>query len=197
MSDPRDLTTLANLKGWLYEAGVTTPTATDTLLERLITACSVFMQGDNQIGYPIASASYNETRNGTGGTRMLLRRSPVTAVSLVSIDGVSISARLPLANGGYYGYIFDDISVMVCGGIFFPRGYGNVVFGYTAGYPVTPPDLEQACIDIIGDWFKYKDRIGQLSMGIEGQTISFTNVPITARAKGVINNYRQVVPIAT
>lgn len=62
-------------------------------------------------------------------------------------------------------------------------------------YGYVPFDLEQAVIDMIGDWFKYRDRIGVLSQGIEQQTITFVNAAITARAQGVLNQYRRVAPV--
>jgi len=63
-------------------------------------------------------------------------------------------------------------------------------------YGYVPFDLEQAAVDMIGDWFKYRDRIGVLSQGIEQQTITFVNAAITARAQGVLNQYRRVAPVA-
>ena len=62
-------------------------------------------------------------------------------------------------------------------------------------YAYVPQDVEQAAVDMIGDWFRYRSRIGKLSEGIESQTITFTNQPITARAQGVLNQYRKVSPI--
>jgi hypothetical protein len=62
-------------------------------------------------------------------------------------------------------------------------------------YGYVPYDLEQAAVDMIGDWFKSKDRIGKLSEAIEGQSITFTNQAITARAQGILNQYRNVSPI--
>ncbi len=62
--------------------------------------------------------------------------------------------------------------------------------GVLISYAYVPFDIEQAVIDMVGDWFKYKDRIGELSKGIEGQTISFTNTAITSRAQGVLNQYK-------
>jgi hypothetical protein len=62
-------------------------------------------------------------------------------------------------------------------------------------YGYVPFDVEQAAVDMIGDWFRYRDRIGQVSMGIEGQTILFTNTAITARAAGVLSQYKRVTPI--
>ncbi len=67
--------------------------------------------------------------------------------------------------------------------------------GVLISYGYVPFDLEQAAVDMIGDWFVYRSRIGKLSEGIEGQSITFTNQAITARAQGVLNQYRSVAPI--
>ena len=194
MSDPADLTTLAAVKQWLYtNAPDAVPAATDALLSVLITACSVFVQ--NEINRTIASTAYTETRNGQGGSVIITKQYPILSVASVTVDGQSIQARgalTPTTTGnGAPSYAFDDISIALigCG---FTRGFQNVIFSYTAGYASTPADLDHAVVETIGDWFKYKDRIGQLSMGIEGQTISFTNADIPKRAMGVIDNYRKV-----
>lgn len=174
---------------------------TDTLLSRLITACSTFIQ--SWLNRTIALANYVETRNGTGGQVMMLQNYPVTAVSAVTVDGIAVQPRPPLGAGssGVYtfngcpgGWVNDDMSIMYSGGCF-PRGYQNVVISYTAGYASTPPDIEQACIDMIGDWFRYIDRIGKKSQGIEGQTTAFVDVPIPSRALGVLQQYRKITPI--
>jgi hypothetical protein len=62
-------------------------------------------------------------------------------------------------------------------------------------YGYVPFDVEQAAIDMIGDWFVYRSRIGKVSEAIDAQSITFTNTPITARAQGVLNQYRNVSPI--
>ncbi len=67
--------------------------------------------------------------------------------------------------------------------------------GVLISYAYVPFDIEQAVIDMIGDWFKYRDRIGTLSEGIEGQTITFVNSAMTSRAMGVLNQYKLVAPI--
>ncbi len=132
---------------------------------------------------------------------MTLRNYPILSVTSLSINGLAVQPRPPLApsttNGGY---VFDDTRIMLdgvygdpfrayCG---FVKGFQNIAIVYSAGFATTPADLEQACIDMIGDWFKYRDRIGQVSMGIEGQTISFVNVSIPARTQGVLNQYKRV-----
>ncbi len=65
-------------------------------------------------------------------------------------------------------------------------------------YAYVPYDVEQACIDTMGDWFKYRERIGTLSKSIDGQSISytnFTNTGIPVRAREVLQQYKRVAPI--
>lgn len=62
-------------------------------------------------------------------------------------------------------------------------------------YAYVPFDIEQACIDMMGDWFVYRSRIGTLSKAIENQSITYTNTPMTSRARGVLDQYKRVAPI--
>lgn len=240
----------------------------DPLLERLISSCSTFIQ--SWLNRTIRNLSYNETRNGLGGQTMMAKNFPITSVTSVTIDGIVIPPRPPLANlqnwSGPGGYTFDELSFML-DNTQFCRGHQNVNLQYAAGfliadeaqtlpslgpytlttqahwsagdrgvtyadgtplravasspnqgeysvsgsdytfnpldggqvlllsYSYVPFDLEQATIDMIGDWFRYVDRIGKTSQSIEGQTTSFVNVPIPARALGVLQQYRNVSPI--
>lgn len=195
-----DLTTLDNVKGWLGlsvpPAGTAAPTYIDTLLTRLIAAASAFIQ--IQISRTIALQAYTEVRNGYGTAQMMLKNVPIVTLTSLSINGIAIQARPALGPGATTGpgggYTFDD-QIIYLSGYEFCRGAQNVSVAYTAGYADTPPDLEQACIDMIGDWFRYRDRIGKLSEGIEGQTISFTNSDIPARSRGVLLGYKRVTPV--
>ena len=64
--------------------------------------------------------------------------------------------------------------------------------GVLISYGYVPFDLEQACIDMIGDWFKYQARIGVLTQAIEQQTITFVNAALPARTLGVLQQYKRV-----
>ena len=76
-----DLTTLANVKGWL---GVTA-TTDDALLTRLISAASdTFRSG---LTARSRCSHYTETRDGTGGYVLPLSNYPVSAVSSLTIEG--------------------------------------------------------------------------------------------------------------
>ncbi len=185
------LTTLAAVKAWL---DLTATTASDDLLNTLIDACSTYIE--SYLNRTILVADYTETRNGNGGSVMVVRNSPIVSVSSLTLDGLAIQARGPLGpsmtGNGAPTYVFDDSTIFLCGGGVFCRGAQNVVLVYRAGYATVPPDIDHACVEMIGDWFKYRNRIGQLSMGIEGQTISFTDVAITKRAMGVLQQYKRV-----
>jgi hypothetical protein len=41
-------------------------------------------------------------------------------------------------------------------------------------YSYVPADLERACVDIVAERYKYKERIGQASKNISGEVISFS-----------------------
>jgi hypothetical protein len=172
----------------------------DPLVARLVSACSQFIQ--SWLNRQILSSSYVETRNGTGGSIMPVDNYPIKSVATVTVDGVSIPLRPPMGAGSQqvanfgtpYGYTFDDFAIYLSGGVF-RRDFQNVVIEYAAGYDTVPADLEQATVDLIGDWFRYADRIGKTSQGIEGQSTSFVNVALTARTLGVLQQYRRTAPL--
>src|SRR6185312_554641 len=99
-----DLTTLANVKAW-FSPPLTT-TADDTLLTRLISAASQYIQA--WLGRQIASQSYMETRDGAGGRKLVLANAPVTAVATLSIDGIAIP---PAAGPSAAGYVFSATTI--------------------------------------------------------------------------------------
>lgn len=190
-----DLTTIENVRLWLTSKASAFSTVSDDLLARLITSCSAYVQ--SWLNREILLASYAETYSGKGTTRLELRQYPVQAVTAVSVDGVAIQARPALGTlsaSTIAGFVYDEVAVMLVG-YRFTRGMQNVVVSYSAGYDAVPADVEQAVTDIIGDWFKYRDRIGVTVQAIEQQSTSFVNTPMPARAKDVLAQYRNVRPI--
>ena len=181
-----DLTTLDNVKAYLSPP--LTATTDDALLTRLVTAASAFIQA--WLGRTIAQNSYTETRNGVGGTRLFLRNRPVISVASVTVDGVAIA---PSSGVGQAGYLFDDSSVYLTG-YAFSRGQQNVTVAYTAGYAVTPPEIEQACIALIALRYKERDRIGQVSKNLAGEVVSFAQKDMPADVQTLLDQYRSVVP---
>lgn len=126
----------------LYTGGATV-SITDPLLERLISACSTFVQ--SWLNRTIAAADYTETRNGTGTPSMAFDNFPVLSVASLTLNGIAVPPRPPLGagssgvytfNGAPGGYVFSDDAIMLSGSIFC-RGWQNVVVSYAAGYQVS------------------------------------------------------------
>lgn len=132
---------------------------------------------------------------------------------LVANEAQTIPASAPYTLQGLAHWAASDAGVTYANGtplvpVLAPSGAGSYSFADTvytfdpadAGMPVllsygfVPADLEQAAVDMIGDWFRYRDRIGKVSEAIEAQSITFTNTSVPARAQGVMNQYRKVAP---
>jgi hypothetical protein len=180
MSDERDLTTLADVRSWLgFNA---TNTANDGDLARLITGCSLamlrYMQRD------IIQQTYNDTFNGTGGAVLTLRRGPVARVKSVVVNGQTLDSS---------AYTSDDFALYLLRGRF-PRGLQNVEVAYVAGYDTVPVDLAQACIETVGLRWRERDRIGQASKAIQGETTAFTITDFPPQVLTLLRSYQRVTP---
>lgn len=187
-----DLTTLDSVKQWL---NVTGTTASDALLTDLIAAASASIQ--KLATRTFALATYVEARNGMGGRSMAVMNFPIVSVGSVMIDGNLIPARPNLAfySAGIGGWT-NDLYMIYLTGFEFSWGKQNVLLTYDAGYQTTPPDVEQACNTLIGNWFKYRDRMGKASESIEGQSISFTSkMYADGGVMDVINSNKRVAPV--
>jgi hypothetical protein len=179
-----DLTSLANVKAWL---SIQTDTD-DVVLSRLISSASQYIQ--SWLNRLFASQTYTERRGGTGTDVMAFADYPVTAVTSVIVDGSTI----PLSNGISYGYLFDDKFLYFIGGRF-GMSRMNVQLTYTAGYASVPLEIEQSCIELIGIRYKERQRIGENSKSIGGETVSFDVKDMPNSVKTILNNYRKVIPL--
>jgi hypothetical protein len=184
-----DLTTLANVKTWLGLPITDGPN--DGLLAQLITAASSFVV--SYLGREVLSAPYVDVYDGTGAGWMLLRQAPITAVASVSFGGKTVTAQADPVTGAP-GFLFDGARLSLLGDRFPHRGL--VVVSYTAGYEATPPAVEQAVIELVGEAFKRRDRIGQTTKTLGGQeTVAFSVVDMNATAKALLAPYSAIAPV--
>lgn len=181
-----DFTTLADLKSYLNLNN----TNDDALLARMISAGSAFLV--TYLARDILSNTYSEMRNGNGSNRMMLKNSPVTAVSSITVYGQTIPSGG--AAGVKTGYWFDSKQIYLYG-YQFSLGHGNVVINYTAGYSTIPLDLEQVCIELVSVKFKRRQRIGEDSKDFGGQTVSFAKRDLSPDHTDLLAKYKRVVPI--
>lgn len=178
------LTTLENVKAWLSLKPEVA--ADDALLNRLIVAASAFLE--SWLNRTILSQQFTDTRNGNGKQVMLFTNYPVTDVTSVVID----EQPIPKAVGNGSGWFFDADRLYLRG-YAFGRGMQNVKIAYSAGYASVPPDIEQACIDLVALRYREKSRIGEQSKSIGGETVSFFIGDLTPFAKSVLQQYKRVV----
>ena len=184
-----DFTDLDTVKAWLGLPAAAGPS--DSLILALITAVSGFIA--DYLDNPVLSANYVETYDGTGTAWLMLRQGPITAVQSVAFHGRTLTvAADPVA--GAPGILFDGRRLSLLGYRFPHRA--PVVVNYTAGYTVVPPAVAQAAVELVGEAFRRRDRIGQTSKTLGGQeTIAFSPADMNATAKAMLAAYRAVAPV--
>lgn len=188
-----DLTTLTDIKAWLQTGQKAFPPNDDALLSRLITSASGFIQ--TWLNRRIALADYAEVRDGTGGHRLQFACFPVCAVLSLTINGVAIPPASP-CGGLSTGYVFSPTQLSVRGYVF-TQGIQNVAFSYTAGYPQTPAEIAQACIELVALRYRERTRIGEISKSLGGgETVSYSQKDMSASIATLLQQYRVVAPIA-
>ncbi len=181
-----DLTTIANVEQWL---DLTAGCADEALLTRLITAASGFIR--RWCDRDFVSQSYTDSLDGKGGGRMPLPQQPITAVSALVIDGVTVPPGDPVSTPGYY-----FTPTMLClNGYRFARGFGNVTVSYTAGYAVIPPEVEQACIELVAFRYREISRIGMASKAMAGETTSYVVRDMPPSVATLLAQLKKVVPV--
>ena len=181
-----DLTDLDTVKAWLGVSGA----GSDAMISSLISAVSAFVP--NYLGRQLLTASYAETYRGDGQRSMVLRNFPITAVASVAFAGQTITAAAdPVALTS--GILFDDRALTLVG-CRFPIGL-PVVVSYTAGYAATPADIGQAAVELVGEAFRRRDRIGLSSKTLGGQeVIAFSLKDMNDTARALLAPYQVLAP---
>jgi len=180
-----DLTTIASVKAY---AGIVT-SADDALLTSMVAAYSAWVR--SYLNRDLTTSSYDIRRSGRGTFAMMLPQYPVTAVSLLEIEGQPIQAQTAW---GAPGYRFDDTQI-VLEGYCFSRGYSNVHIQFTAGYPSPPADIAQAVNELITLRYKMRDKLEWSSKSLAGETVSLVQKDMPASVATILKNWRCVAPL--
>lgn len=102
-------------------------------------------------------------------------------------DGVPLTKVTGAPNEGEYAV--SDIGVYT----FAAADIGETVL---ISYSYVPPDIEQACWELVGERYQYKDRIGVKSKSLGGQeTVSFETEKMSSYIAAALQPYRRVVPV--
>lgn len=189
------------------ETGVINPSAADiVVMDILIPSITARIQG--YCGRDFFQANYTDTLNGNGQKSLMLKNTPITAVSSVKINNVAVQAA---SDPNQSGYLFDSNTIYLAnGGAFMPspRGFGsawftpgfqNVEVSYTAGYdstasplPAVLADLKMAATEQAAYEFMSRTRIGQKSQSLQGQVVSFETGDWLPLVKGILQKYIRV-----
>ena len=181
-----DLTTLANVKAWPGIAG----NASDALLSRLITSASSWIADVTSRSF-ISGNAVSEIRDGTGGQELLLS-GPVTAITSVIIDTLTIPAQTANGQPGY----FLSGNVLCLEGYTFTRARKNVRLAYVNGYATVPADIEQACIELVVSAYKRGPRGPDLSdRSVMGQSHKWSLQDTPLSVQRCLSRYSKVAPV--
>jgi hypothetical protein len=188
-----DLCQLADVTAWLQTGQNPFPSVDDALLTRLITAVSQFIQ--SWLQRQIAVSDWIEIRDGNGGQRLAFANFPVSAVLSLSIDGIAIPPAP--ADGGFgAGYVFSPTELALRGYLFTRRAQ-NVIVSYTAGYATTPPEIAQACIELVCQRYRERTRIGEVSRALVGrESVGFSQADMSEDVKLLLAQYRAEAPVS-
>jgi hypothetical protein len=182
-----DLTTLDAVKLYL---DLTDEDEDDGLLSTLITSASGLFA--TVCGRQFTTQSYTEVRDGTGGARIMLMQTPVTAVASLTIDGRAVAAS---AGAPAPGFLFSPTGMLTLIGHRFARGLSNIVIGYTAGFATIPADLAQAVIEMVALRYKEIDELDVSSRALGTETTSFVVKDMRPSTLLAANAYKRVVPV--
>ncbi len=183
-----DLTTLDAVKAWLPD--MASVTSSDALLGRLITAASQAVCAyTGRAGFDVDS--YSELYDGRSRPFIVLRQWPALQVTSVFASAcyqpLACTLEPPVAGGGAQKLMLADGR--------FPYGVSNVTVSYTAGYASTPADVEQAVIELVGERFRTRERIGLTAKTLGGQeTTAFATSAFNATIAALLAPYRRVIP---
>lgn len=134
-------------------------------------------------------STYTETRNGNGKgfikPKFAFSTNEIQTVTSVVVDGLSIPAAPSVVTSGF---VHDDYLVYLRNREF-SRGIQNVTITYTAGLPSIPLELEQAALDACSFWLKKREYIGQNSLSLSGQTVTYDSSDVLKTTCNVLANY--------
>lgn len=63
-------------------------------------------------------------------------------------------------------------------------------------YSFTPSSVSHATTELVGEWFKRRDRIGQVSKSLGGQeTVAFSQADMSSAVRAILQPFKNVVPV--
>ncbi len=147
-------------------------TSRDAAIEIAINAVSEWLEGECRRKFVLAT--YSETLQGNGRSKLLLPQYPVQCIQNLLPEQA-------------YTLLPEEGSLYCLAG-----WQGEITVEYTAGYPVIPPDLETACMDCVTMRLEMKSS-NHLKTEVIGPLRSEYLAELPYAIQSVIDSYRRVV----
>jgi hypothetical protein len=127
-------------------------------------------------GRKLLSRALTEYYDGRGENTILLNNYPCTTLTSVYDDLARAYGAGTLVAASDLAVMPTDLLCMIVydGSVFMP-GVKNVKITYTAGYLTVPWDLQQACLGLIGIYFKHTD---EKTLSIASRNVGDGNITI-------------------
>ncbi len=158
----------------------------DTLLQRLTDAACGWLESQTARKFALQGYHEIQVQQRRGGTLVLVEGSPLVSVQSLLIDGTTI---LVSPDGTSDGYMVIRDVIHLRGSIKL-KCTSIVDVTYTAGFQTIPADVVQAVVEIVALNFQGKDRLGQMSRSINGDSVTFAVFQTPATVKTVIDTYK-------
>ena len=139
-------------------------------------------------GRVIGARAIVETFDGDGGTRKMLRHSPVLTGGTPSRDPAVIRCKGGSALAASYVILDPLLGIIYLSGTYFEVGIQNCSIAYWAGYDTLPSWAKTAAAIILARFWKLRDKSLETvsSVSANGQTITFKTDAIPGEALALI-----------
>lgn len=155
--------------------------------------------GDTALG------TITETYNGSGTSRLLVRHTPIIAVTSVHVDAArTFGSSALVASTDYVADLESGIieilpeqsvaNVITSHGRW-PRGTKNVQVIYTAGYTSIPDDLKLGAMLWAAQIWNRRRHMGIINQTVGGEFTAFQNNPMPPEAKQLLSPFMKVAMV--
>lgn len=134
---------------------------------------------EQRIGRHLDVQDHTDVMDGNGKRTLFVPWDPVVSITSLTVNGAVVAVSDPAAPVYPQARVVlrDRNALTYSDGGIFPEGFGNVVIVYSAGYEEIPASLILGCVLWGAQIFKNRDRIGIASIGVAGQSTTFTADP--------------------
>lgn len=158
-------------------------TSEDKLKDFWSTIAEAFIRTHMGAKYLGNETEITEYYDGNDGDTLIVRNPPISSVSSITVDGVSMSTD---------NYLAYETSICLLNGYTFDAGKRNVVITYTSGENTVSDDVRIACAFMIQAIFEHYDSLGTRTSDIFADAELMGDVPPNVNI-GLISHLQMIM----